>query len=194
VSPGNYSIDVVYGGAQQHLNAVVRPDPRLNVPASQIRTYTRYALAWQGEVTALDTMLNQIVAARKSIARLVSARGNDRGVRQARKVDAQLQSIEEQVFNPEIQHNVGEDMLHALFRTHGKLTRLASVASFGYYQPPDSSMLQAHQIVRRELDAALLEYNHLVATEMPALESTLKSAGIAPAAVSQIKIAAQTPN
>src|SRR6185437_15277161 len=123
-----------------------------------------------------------------------SAGGSDQGVRQARNVDAQLQNIEEQVFNPAIQHNVGEDMLHALFRTHGKLTRLASVVSFSYYVPPDSSMLQAHQIVRRELDAALLEYNHLVATEMPALESTLKSAGIEPTAVSQIRIAAQAPN
>jgi len=194
VSPGNYSVDVVYGGAEQHLNAVVRPDPRLNIPASQIRTYTRYALAWQGEVTALDTMLNQIVAARKSIARLVSAGGNDQRVRRARSVDARLQNIEEQVFNPAIQHNVGEDMLHALFRTHGKLTRLAAVASFGYYVPPDSSMLQAHQIVRQELDAALLKYNHLVATEMPALQSALKSAGIEPAAVSQIQVAAQAAN
>jgi len=192
VSPGDYSIDVVYGGAEQHLDAVVRPDPRLNIPASQIRAYTRYALAWQSEVTALDTMLNQIVAVRKSISGLVSAGGN--GARQARSADAQLRNIEEQVFNPAIQHNVGEDMLHAIFRTHGKLTRLAGVASFGYYVPPDSSMLQAHRIVRQELDAALLEYNHLVATEMPALESELKSAGIAPAAVSQIRIAAQAPN
>jgi hypothetical protein len=189
VAPGNYSIDVSYGGAEQHLNAVVRPDPRLNIPASQIRTYIRYALAWQREVTALDRMLNQIVAARRSIAGLLSAGGNDEGVRQARSVDAQLRNIEEQVFNPAIQHDAGEDMLHALFRTHGKLTRLAAVASFSYYEPPDPSMLQAHSIVRKELDAALLKYNHLVSTEIPGLNQALQSVGKKPVGgMSVIKI------
>jgi hypothetical protein len=110
-------------------------------------------------------------------------------MRQARNVDAQLRNIEEQVFNPAIQHEVGEDMLHAIFRTHGKLTRLAQVASFGYYVPPDSSMLQAHQIVRQQLDAALLKYNHLVSTEIPKLNQALQGAGKRPlAAMSVVKI------
>lgn len=189
VSPGKYSIDVVYGGTEQHLDAVVRPDPRLSIPAGQMRTYTRYALELRGEVTALDRMLNAIVAERNDIARLDSAGGNNDGVRQARRVDAQLRGLEEQIFNPQIQHEAGEDMLHALFRTHGKLTRLFSVVSFSYYNVPDPSMLQAMQTVRGELDAALLEYNHLAATGIPGLNRALERAGMQPVgAMSEIKI------
>ena len=180
VSPGNYGIDVVYGGATQHLNAVVRPDPRLHIAASQMRTYTRYALELRSEVTALDRMLNQIVAERNGIARLVSAGGNGASVRQARSLDAQLHSLEEQVYDPEIQHDAGEDMLHALFRTHGKLTRLFYVVSFSYYELPDPSMLQAMHVIRQQLDAALRGYNHLAATDIPALNRALAGAGMQP--------------
>lgn len=191
VSPGNYSVDVVYGGMQQHLDAVVRPDPRLSIPASQVDAYIRYGLELRDQVTALDQMLNQIVADRDSIAKLVSAGGSKSGVRQARKIDAQLRAVEERVYNPDIQHDVGEDMLHALFRTHGKLTRLAEVVSFSYYLPPDASMLGAMKTVGQELDSALNDYNHLVSTQIPALNRMLDSAGIAPVkGVSQIKIGA----
>jgi hypothetical protein len=194
VSPGNYGIDVVYGGAEQHLSAVVRPDPRLRIPGSQVRTYIRYALELRGQVTALDQMLNQIVAERKSIAGLLAAGGNNDALRQARSVDAQLQRVEEQVYNPAIQYDAGEDMLHALFRTYGKLTRLFSVASFGYYQPPDASMLAAMKTVGGELDRALDQYNHIVAAEMPGLNHALQSAGMQPLnGVAQIKIGVETP-
>lgn len=194
VSPGNYSIDVVYGGAEQHLNALVRPDPRLSIPASQMRTYTRYALELRGQVSALDQMLNQIVAERKSIAGLLTASGHNDALRQARSVDTQLRRLEEQVYNPAIQHNAGEDMLHALFRTHGKLTRLFSVASFGYYQPPDASMLAAMKTVGQELDHALNQYDHIVSAEMPGLNHALQSAGMQPLnGVSQIKIGVEAP-
>jgi hypothetical protein len=193
VSPGNYGIDVIYGGTRQHLDAVVRPDPRLNIPASQVDAYIRYGLELRDQVTALDQMLNQIVADRDSIARLVSAGGSQSGVRQARELDAQLRAVEERVYNPDIQHDAGEDMLHALFRTHGKLTRLAEVVSFSYYLPPDASMLGAMKTVGQELDSALHDYNQLVSTRIPALNRLLESAGIAPVkGVSQIKIGTGT--
>jgi photosystem II stability/assembly factor-like uncharacterized protein len=192
VLPGRYSIELSYGDTKQTLQAVVRPDPRLHVPEGQMRDYSRYALELRSEVSALDRMLNQIVVMRQRIARLEAAGRHDEADREARNLDAQLKGIEDQVFDPQIQHDAGEDMLHALFRTYGKLTRLFYVVSFSYYEVPSPAMVAAMKSVRQELDSALDRYNHFVTTAMPRLNSALRSAGIEPVeGVSEIRIGAR---
>jgi photosystem II stability/assembly factor-like uncharacterized protein len=194
VLPGRYSIELAYDGMQQRITGVVRPDPRLSYSDEQMHEYLRYALALRGEVTALDQMLNEIVSVRNRIGQLQSQSGRSRIGGQVRGIDAQLQGIEDQVFDPQIQHDAGEDMLHALFRTYGKLTRLYFVVSFSYYEVPSPPMLAAMKSVRQELDSALSRYNHLVSTQMPALNRAFEAAGLQPVkGISPITIKAEAP-
>jgi photosystem II stability/assembly factor-like uncharacterized protein len=190
VVPGRYRLDVRYDGTEQHIDAEVRPDPRFHFSDSTMRKFDGYALELRNEVSALDQMLNQIVATRQRLAKLESANAQ-RGLRdQAARVDAQLKRIEDEAFNPQIQHNAGEDMLHALFKTHGKLQRLYFVVSFSYYQLPDSGMLRAMSTLKQQLDSELSQYNRVVSGELPRLNRSLRGAGLEPLkGVSEIRVA-----
>ena len=154
-----------------------------------MRTYLGDALKLRNQVSALDEMLNQIVAARQKIAEAESGVRQDNVVQQARKLDAQLQRLEVELFNAQIQHNAPEDMLHALFRTYGKLTRLSEVVSFSYYELPSAPMVSAMQTLGQQLDSALDQYNQIVSSDMPALNRALTGAGAIPIkGVTEIKI------
>lgn len=189
VLPGKYSVELAYDGIKQNLETMVRPDPRLNISDAQMREYLRSALELRNEVTALDKMLNQIVVLRHRIATLEPENGNNESAKQARSIDAQLKHIEDDVYDPQIQHNAPEDMLHALFRTYGKLTRLSEVVSFSYFEVPSPSMVAAMKVVREQLDSALSQYNQIVSTKLPGLNQSFKSAGMEPVTgISEIKI------
>jgi photosystem II stability/assembly factor-like uncharacterized protein len=189
VSPGTYTIELDYNGMQQRIKGIVRPDPRLNISGDRIQKYTHGALELRNEVSALDQMLNQIISLRHRIATFESTNGKSEGAKQTRRIDAQLRNIEDNVFDPQIQHNAPEDMLHALFHTYGKLTRLFRVVSFSYYEVPSPSMLKAMKVVRQEVDSALSKYNHLVSKKIPGLNRAFKSAGMEPVqGISEIKV------
>ena len=129
---------------------MVRPDPRLSIPAGQMRTYTRYALELRGEVTALDRMLNAIVAERNDIARLDSAGGNNDGVAAGTACRCPTEGPRRAgLQSGRSSTSAGEDMLHALFRTHGKLTRLSPWCRSATTMPPDPSMLAGDETVGR---------------------------------------------
>lgn len=189
VLPGRYSIELAYGRSRQTIAGVVRPDLRLNISDAQMHAYLGAALELRNEASALNGMLNQIVELRSRIAALESDSEPDAVARQARSIDMQLQRIEDEVFDPQIQHNAPEDMLHALFRTYGKLTRLFRVVSFSYYEVPSPPMSAAMQVVKHELDSALHDYNQVVSTGIPALNQVLRGAGMQPVqGIPEIKI------
>jgi photosystem II stability/assembly factor-like uncharacterized protein len=192
VLPGRYSIELTYDGMEQDVTGIVRPDPRLNISQAQMQEYLRYSLELRSEVSALDRMLNQIVSVRDELAGHDFGSRHGRVGKEARRVSGELKAIEEEVYDTQIQHSAGEDMLHALFRTHGKLTRLFYVVSFSYYEVPSPSMVAAMKIVRQELDSALSQYNHLVSKAIPVLNRELRHAGMRPVKpVSAIDIRAQ---
>lgn len=189
VLPGTYNIDIAYDGTDQHIDGLVRPDRRSSVSETQMRTYLADALKLRNQVSALDEMLNQIVAARQGIAEAESNVRQSDVVQEARKVDKQLQRLQIELFNTQIQHNAPEDMLHALFRTYGKLTRLSEVVSFSYYELPSPPMVSAMQTLGQQLDSALDQYNQIVSSDMPALNRALTGAGAEPIkGVSEIKV------
>lgn len=177
VVPGRYTIEVRYRGMDQSIPATVRADPRLHIAEERMREYDRDALELRNEVSALDEMVNHIVALRARLGTLQSLPGI--GARAA-VIDSRLKRIEDEAINPQIQHNVPEDNLHALFKTHGRLTRLFYVVSFSYYQLPDPGMLKAMTLVRRQLESELDEYNEVLKKEIPGLNRALQRAHRAP--------------
>ena len=207
VLPGTYSVSVTVSGHTETATARVVAD--LNQPPSTAgqRRSLELALEARAQEDAMNRMLNRISAMqsqldayRKTVE--TEANGIDPEERSLAKsqaglvargkaLDKELGKLKDSVYDPKVQHKVGEDSLHQLTDLHDALeANASSLASMGL-QAPTGPLLAIEGELTGELDGKLAAYNALLAGDVTAYDKAAYAAGAPTLAAGEpIKVAA----
>ena len=205
--PGTYSISVTVGGHTETATARVLADPNQSTGLAGQRRALQLALEARAQADAMNRMLNhvsamqsQLDAYRKSVA--TAANGIDPADRAQAKAQApllergkalgkELGTLKDSVYDPNVQHKVGEDSLHQLTDLHDALeANASSLASLGL-QAPTAPLLAIEAELTGKLDAKLAAYNALLTGDVAAYDQAAYAAGAPTLAAGQpIKVAA----
>jgi hypothetical protein len=207
VLPGTYSVSVTVDGHTETATAHVIADPNQPPALAAQRRSLELALEARAQQDAMNRMLNRISAMqsqldayRKTVEK--EANGIDPADRalaksqapllaQGKALDKELGKLKDSVYNPNVQHKVGEDSLHQLTDLHDALeANSSSLASLGV-QAPTEPLLAIEAELTGELDGKLAAYNALLSGDVAAYDQAAYAAG-APtlAAGKPIKVAA----
>ncbi|HUA24310.1 MAG TPA: hypothetical protein VMA54_09340 [Steroidobacteraceae bacterium] len=207
VLPGTYSVSVTVDGHTETATARVIADPnQAPSPAGQRRSL-ELALQARAQDDAINRMLNhisamqaQLGAYRKSVE--TAANGIDPSERahaksqmalvaRGKALDKELGKLKDSVYDPKVQHKVGEDSLHQLTDLHDALeANASSLASLGL-QAPTGPLLEIETELTGELDAKLAAYNALLSGDIAAYDQAAYAAGAPTLAAGEpIKVAA----
>ncbi len=207
VLPGTYSISVTVGGHTETATARVIADPNQSSALAGQRRSLELALKARAQADAMNRMLNhisamqsQLDAFRKTVA--IAANGIDPdGQTQAqaqtpllargKALGKELGKLKDSVYDPKVQHKVGEDSLHQLTDLHDALeANASSLASLGL-QAPTAPLLAIEAELTGKLDAKLAAYNALLAGDVAAYDQAAYAAGAPTLSAGQpIKVAA----
>ncbi|HEY6516639.1 MAG TPA: hypothetical protein VIY50_10880 [Steroidobacteraceae bacterium] len=193
VLPGTYSISVTVDGHTETATARVIADPNQPpAPAAQRRSL-ELALKARSQLDAMNRMLDRISAMQAQLHAYhktvdTEANGIDAADRALAKSQApllargdalgkELGKLKDSVYDPNVQHKVGEDSLHQLTDLHDALeANASSVAGLGV-QAPTGPLLAIESELSAELDAKLAAYNSLLAGDVAAYDQAANSAG-----------------
>ncbi|MFZ0499606.1 MAG: hypothetical protein WAU49_04410 [Steroidobacteraceae bacterium] len=207
VLPGTYSVSVTVDGHTETATARVLADPNQPPALAGQRRSLELALEARAQQDALNRMLNRISAMQSQLdafRKAVETEANgidpaDRARAQAqapllargKALDKELGKLKDSVYDPKVQHKVGEDSLHQLTDLHDALeANSSSLASLGV-QAPTGPLLAIESELTGELDAKLAAYNALLSGDVAAYDQAAYAAGAPTLAAGEpIKVAA----
>jgi hypothetical protein len=134
----------------------------------------------------VETEANGIDPADRALAQSQAAL-----VTRGKALDKELGKLKDSVYDPNVQHKVGEDSLHQLTDLHDALeANASSLASMGL-QGPTAPLLAIEAELTGELDAKLAAYNALLSGDVAAYDQAAYAAGAPTLAAGEpIKVAA----
>jgi photosystem II stability/assembly factor-like uncharacterized protein len=187
VVPGTYRVTVTVNGKTQSQQVAVVPDPHLHIDPAAFRAQARAALEARNELSALNEMLNRIAGMDKQLANFQSTivAGSDERqkdkfapvVAQGKALTRKLNRLRDAVFNPRVQRNAPEDVLHYLARLHRQLTRLAVEIAQPYGEAPNALVRQAMTRIFKKTGRRITVFNELVQTDVAAYNKAAEAAG-----------------
>jgi photosystem II stability/assembly factor-like uncharacterized protein len=207
VLPGTYSVTVTVDGHTETATARVIADPNQSPALAGQRSSLELALKARAQEDAMNRMLNRISAMQSQLdayRKTVDAQANgidpaERALAESqapliargKALDKELGKLKDSVYDPKVQHKVGEDSLHQLTDLHDALeANASSLASMGL-QGPTGPLLAIEAELTGELDAKLAAYNALLSGDVAAYDQAAYSAGAPTLAAGEpIKVAA----
>jgi len=191
--PGTYSVSVTADGHTATASAHVVADPNLPPAMAAQKSSLELALQARAQQDAINRMLNRISAMqaqlddyRKTVEK--EANGIDAADRalaksqapllaQGKALDKKLGDLKDSVYNPKVQHKVGEDSLHQLTDLHDALEANASIVASLGLQAPTAPLLAIEAELTSQLEAKLADYNSLLSGDVAAYNQAAYSAG-----------------
>ncbi|MBV9762266.1 MAG: hypothetical protein JO340_17030 [Acidobacteriaceae bacterium] len=185
VVPGEYAVAVTVDGHTEKTSVTVDPDPNLHIDEADFRAQTEAALTARNEFRALNRMIERIDAMQRQLAdfwRTLESEPDvkDRYIvllRQGKDLDNKLKALKATVYNPDMQHQVGEDDIHFLADFHSQLGRLAQMLAFAYDQPPNALINARMQELHKQLDEHLAALNNLLRDDVGAYNKSASASG-----------------
>ena len=188
VAAGTYHLAVTVGGHTEQATAEVRSDPRLSIAPAVYAAQLGASLELRNEVSALDEMMNRLHAMTGQIAAFedqvqqrtkagAPAAEYEAVVTQAKALDKKLSDLLDSVYNPDIQHNVIEDDIHALVRLDAQLLGMYFTIPPGWGQAPNPLHLAEMARLKTELDGKLAAFNQLLKTDVAAFNKAAYAKG-----------------
>lgn len=184
VLPGSYEAKIKAGAHRAKQVVDVRLDPNLDVDLSAYRDRLRLALEYNSMEDLDNRMLNTLSQWMEQLKR-------DRGIiakskqpntykavgAKAKQLQTALVKLKNALWQPNEQHNVGEDFLHTLPRLHGML-RWNSFFLGGYAQKPEQPIKNKTAQLKHMLMQDMVRFNQLRTNEIPAFNKLAYTAGI----------------
>ncbi len=185
VLPGKYNVAVTVNGKTQNTGVTVQPDPNLHVDESRFRAQTEAALTLRDEVVTLNTMIGridlmkaQLNDLKKSAAFRDGSQGKYTAVaQQSEELGKKLTSFKDAAYDPNIQHNVEEDDIHALTALHSNIEGLAGELSESYDEPPNALMKERMAQFREDLEKRIAAFNALLKSDVAPFNKSAYAAG-----------------
>ncbi len=185
VLPGEYNIAVTVNGQTQKTTASVRMDPNLHLSIADMEAQHKAALRMRSDLVAVNDLIERIEGMRKQIAdfrgTVQSSEALSRKykpvLQQAGALDDKLKTLEATVYNPNIQHNVEEDDIHAFADFEDDVQGLAGMLASEFNEPPNALMKEKMAEVGKELQEHLDAFNGLLKGDVAAYNKMASTAG-----------------
>ncbi|MBV8550729.1 MAG: hypothetical protein JOY54_05465 [Acidobacteriaceae bacterium] len=185
VLPGEYTIEVSVNGQTQKTTTRVYADPNLHLSAEDLRAQMEAALTLRREVAALNEMIERIDGMQHQIADFKKDASRDPAMRdqyapllqQANALDDRLKAAKAAVLNPNVQHEVTEDDIHALTDLHSHIEGLAGEMADAFDQRPTPMFREEMEKYGKQLDEQLAAFNRLLKTDVAAYNKAAYGAG-----------------
>jgi hypothetical protein len=94
-----------------------------------------------------------------------------------KELSKKLNGVKDAVYDPDIQHDVGEDDIHGLERLQDELSGLAFRASGSYGQAPSPLVREKVKELSAEVAEQLKAFNDLLGSEVPEYNKAAEAAG-----------------
>ncbi len=175
--PGTYKITVDFNGEKQTRNFELRPDPRIPFNYNAAEEQLNASKEIQGEISAMNIMLNRIDNIHGQIVNLKNALknnaslGNDGGeykpvLKSANNIDSMLTLIKDTLMDTKAQPGVGEDDIHYTTKLRNWIIGMKYWLSSDYDSAPND-MLKSEMInLRTELAGFIDKFNYISKTEI----------------------------
>lgn len=185
VLPGQYNIAVTVNGQTEKTAATVRMDPNLHPTLADVQAQTRAAMVLRNDLIAVNDIIERIDAMRKQIADFRTSIGMNEQLeqkyapllQQAKQLDDKLKSVEASVYNPDIQHNVEEDDIHAFSDFEDEVQGLAGMLASEFDQPPNAQMREKIAEIGKELQEHIGTFNALLKDQVAGYNKAALASG-----------------
>jgi photosystem II stability/assembly factor-like uncharacterized protein len=176
VLPGNYKVAVTVNGKTETQTAEVETDPRFKLDPEALRAQMTLGLELRDEASALHEALNRLNSLHKQISSLEELLTSDEqgGVvnasykpvlDQARALDKKIMSIQEPLYNTEIQQGASDD-IHYLQRFNNRLQNVMRAVLSPFGEAPGPLVVEEATEVRKQLESYLQQFNTFLNTEV----------------------------
>lgn len=186
VAPGTYKVSVTVNGQTQSQSVTIEPDPNLHIDPAVFREQAQVGLEARNEASALNDMINRIDAIDKTLDDFRSSvQSGDQQeqakyraiIERGRDLSKTLNAIRDSVYDPDIQHDVPEDDIHALARLQSQINGLVFQAGGAYGEAPNELMrAQMADLYAQEADV-LKKYNDALKTDIAEYNRAAEAAG-----------------
>ncbi|MGH8280043.1 MAG: WD40/YVTN/BNR-like repeat-containing protein [Gammaproteobacteria bacterium] len=180
VMPGTYTASFSVNGHDQTQQISVRLDPNIQVNVADYRAQLLLALGLRNQMSAANELLNRLTAWQQQLDALTNAPSEHPAPQavldDAKTLNGKIAKLKDQLWNPHIQHNVGEDFLKYLPRFHTVL-QFNSAFLGGYAQRPAPYVGEKYAELREELQGYLDQFNQLLSQDVPAYNRAAYAAG-----------------
>ncbi len=170
--PGLYHVAVTAAGVTEKTTVRVVPDPRLPFHPAAFQADLRTALELRDDISAMNQALNRMHSLRLQLAAASNLLGSEGAkyqplLHQAGLLGKKIAKLQDTLYNPHVQRNVGEDDIHYLTAFHGQYQRLM-FGVFNYDRPPAPNELAAIRRMRPQLEGYLNQFNQILKTDVVA--------------------------
>jgi len=186
VLPGEYTVSVTVGGQTEKTAVTVQPDPNLHLDPAIFRAQTEAGLKMRNELLALNQMIERVNSIDRQIAEFkksatTESEGGDNHfaslLSQAEALNAKMKSVKNGVYDPDIQHNVEEDDIHALASLHAQVENVTEMLASSYGQPINEVVKSKMAQLSSNVNTRLSAFNALLKSDVPAYNKAAESAG-----------------
>lgn len=185
VMPGAYTVAVTVNGKTQMAETHVELDPNLNIPLDQFRRQTEAALAVQKQLQTLNAIIERSQLMHQQLAQFQADVLKDTALTarfsgllsQAKSLDEKVQAFQKSVYNPDVQHAVEEDEIHALADLHSKLEGVAAILSYEYGVPPNAELQRRITELGQEISQRTSEFDKLLNSDVAAYNKSAFAGG-----------------
>jgi hypothetical protein len=185
VLPGEYKVAVTVDGKTQATTVTIESDPNLHIPESKFRAIAQAALQERNQFDALNVMIERLHSMKQQLEHFRQAAQREPALEQkyapllsqAKSLEKKIDSLSATVYNPNIQHNVAEDGIHAFTDFHGQLRDMAEDLSTRYGEVPNARDKERMAYLSKQLRQHLQAFHSLINTDLAAYNKAAHAAG-----------------
>jgi hypothetical protein len=185
--PGPYKVAVTVNDKTETQTVEVETDPRFKLDPEALRAQLKLGLELRDETSALHEALNRLNSLHKQITSLQELLTSDEqgGVvnasykpvlDQAKALDKKIMSIQEPLYNPDIQPGASDD-IHYLQRFNSRLQNVMRAVLGPFGEAPSPLVVEEATEVRQQLETYLQQFNTFLNTEVVAFNKNAAEHG-----------------
>ncbi len=181
VTPGSYNLAVTFNGHTENTHVTLRPDPRIKFPEDYFTSNLKDGLTARNSSSALNEMMNRIHSIEVQMNMIKQSLANDQqGMKDGKykpvldgisSLDKKLTSLEDTLYTKSVQHNVGEDDIHAFTHFHSRLSGLLYNFMSPYNGAPTEVIMHRTHRLEKLLGVYLAEFNDILNSDIPEFNS-----------------------
>jgi len=178
VPPGNYSVRLTVGDEPpQTVTAQLKQDPRTSASQADLQAQFDFLLAANRKLTEIHEQIERIREVRKQLGDIRKRAGKDQKaiVDAAKALDKKMTEVEEALY--QTKNRSPQDPLNFPIRLNDKLASVADSAGAGDFAPTAQQRAVYAGLVQ-QIDAELAKLKAVWATDLPALNSLVKSSEV----------------
>ncbi|MDE2346454.1 MAG: hypothetical protein KGL13_08295 [Gammaproteobacteria bacterium] len=184
VLPGGYTATFDADGHTLTQSISVRMDPNVKVSLADYRARLWMALTLRNQMSAVNGMLNRLTAWQQQLdgmdGKLKQAGDNKANAglaAAAKKLNAKITDLKNELWDPGFQHNVDEDFLKDLPHFQGELQWNGFFLG-GFAQAPGAAFKNKVADLQNRLNAYLARFNQLLQQDIPAFNKAAYAGGV----------------